>query len=173
MKYGEPEDVSILLGDWASSSMPRQGRYHAPCKVEGFRKMFKRAGYGVYLVDEHLTSSVCPGCELRSLATFKSRLSPRPWRRAQGLRQTVHGLLRCKSVNCKQNVNGQLVDRLWNRDDVATLNIRAIVNETIASVSAANPNGVRPARFIPPPFVKTMPRNIHLRSQPWALNTTL
>ena len=61
MKYGEPEDVSILLGDWASSSMPRQGRYHAPCKVEGFRKMFKRAGYGVYLVDEHLNSSVCPG----------------------------------------------------------------------------------------------------------------
>ena len=143
MKFGEPEDVSILLGDWSGAHK----KFQAPSKVRGFINMYKRAGYGVYLVDEHLTSSVCPHCQARSLETFKSRPSPRPWRRALGHLQTVHGLLRCTTANCQPIVNGQGVRRVWNRDDVATLNIRAVVYETIASVSVANPQGVRPLRF--------------------------
>jgi len=137
----------VCLGDWDG----RHQRYHAPTKVRGFINLYKRAGYDVYLVDETLTSSVCPDPDCDDpdcLETFKSRLSPRPWRRAQGHLQTVHGLLRCTTANCQLNVNGQRVRRLWNRDDVATLNIRAIVEETIATVSAANPKGIRPERFV-------------------------
>ena len=141
MKFGGPEDVSVLLGDWGGGHQ----RYHAPSKVRGFIILYKRAGYNVYLVDEHLTSAVCPDCHLRSLETFRSRPSPRPWR--HGHLTTVHGLLRCTTANCQQNVNGLRVPRLWNRDDVATLNIRAIVEETIATESAANPQGIRPPRF--------------------------
>ena len=129
MKFGQPSDTTILLGDWSASNM----RFHAPCKVKGFRDMFKRAGYDVFLVNEHLTSSICPICNERSLETFRSRPSPRPWRR--GHFQIVHGLLRCKSEICQLIVNEQKVNRLWNRDDVATLNIRAVVRETIASAT--------------------------------------
>ncbi|KAJ3394224.1 hypothetical protein HDU92_007081 [Lobulomyces angularis] len=42
-----------------------------------------------------------------------------------------HGLLRCKNENYKQMMNGQLVERLWNRDDVATLNIKDVVMNTL------------------------------------------
>ena len=78
----------------------------------------------------------------RSLENCKRREFPRPWRR--GTFQIVHGLLRCQSEICKLIVNGQKVNRLWNRDDVATL---AVVSETIASVTALLPQGVRPPRF--------------------------
>ncbi len=134
IKYGEPENTTIFLGDWAQSST----RFHAPTKIQGFRKMFQRAGFNVLLVDEYKTSCVCPTCHLQNLEIFKQRPSPRPWR--QGAIVNVHGLLRCKSVNCQQFVNGQYVPRLWNRDDVATLNIRAIVEETLG-------DGERPMRF--------------------------
>ena len=52
MKFGQPSDTTILLGDWSASNI----QFHAPCKVKGFRNMFKRAGYDVFLVNEHLTS---------------------------------------------------------------------------------------------------------------------
>lgn len=100
--------------------------------------MFLRAGFNVLLVNEFKTSSVCPHCHLQSLETFVQRPSPRPWR--HGAMVTVHGLLRCQSEICQLFLNGEHLPRLWNRDDVATLNIRAIVEETIAQ-------GERPARF--------------------------
>ena len=141
MKFGGPTDTTIIIGDWSAAHM----RFHAPSKGKGFRTMFKRAGYDVFLVNEHLSSSVCPVCDQESLETFRRRLSPRPWRRRHI--QKVHGLLRCKSVICQFSVNGRLVQRFWNRDDVATLSFRAIVAETIASQTAQFPQGIRPARY--------------------------
>ena len=55
-----------------------------------------------------------------------------PWRRGQI--QQVHGLLRCQSEYCQFALisnPGRIVSKYWNRDDVATLNIRAVVQETI------------------------------------------
>jgi len=49
--------------------------------------------------------------------------------------------------NIQLIVNGQKVPRLCN-DDVATLNIRAVVSETIPSVTALLPQGVRPPRSL-------------------------
>lgn len=140
MKFGQPEDVTILLGDWGGAHM----RFHAPTKVKGFRKMFKKAGYDVFLVDEFRTSSLCPMCHDvdQRLETFVRRESPRPYRQHTA---TVHGLLRCPSDNHQLFLNqfgvSRAVTRKWNRDDVATLNIRYIVNETIAS------GGIRPPQF--------------------------
>ena len=141
MKFGQPSETTILLGDWNGNHM----KFQAPCKVKGFRNMFKRAGYDVFLVNEHRTSSICPICLQRSLETFRYRESPRPQRK--GHFQKVHGLLRCNSENCQFSMNDREVFRFWNRDDVATLNIRAVVYETIASVTAEIPQGIRPARF--------------------------
>ena len=135
MKYGQPQNTTIFLGDW---SQTHSVKFHAPTKIQGFRKMFQRAGFNVLLVNEFKTSSVCPTCHHQSLETFVQRPSPRPWRR--GALVTVHGLLRCQSEICQQFVNGQRLPRLWNRDDIATLNIRAIVEETLA-------DGDRPMRF--------------------------
>ena len=47
--FGTPEDVVLCIGDW------NQGQYrkfHEPIKGIGFRKLFRRVGYKVYLVDE-------------------------------------------------------------------------------------------------------------------------
>ena len=140
MKFGDPDTLSIFLGDWGGA----HSRFHAPSKVKGFRDMFKKAGYEVLLVDEHLTSSVCPICHERQLLASRFRESPRPWRR--GHMQRVHGLLRCQSEYCRSHMNlnadnpDRILSRYWNRDDVSTLNIRSIVQETIA-------NGERPLRF--------------------------
>ena len=42
---------------------------------------------------------------------------------------TVHGLLRCQSEYCQQRCGNPV--RLWNRDDVATMNMKYIVEETL------------------------------------------
>ena len=56
-------------------------------------------------------------------------------------------LLRCQSEILKRDVNGRILPRLWSRDVVAALNMKAAVMETIGSVTELNPQGARPARF--------------------------
>ena len=116
--------------------------------------MFRKAGYRVLLLDEYRTSQICPLCEGRC-ETFKSRLSPKPWRDDI---VKVHGLLRCQSEKCLRilmqqpffrqlTLNSQVgtpaeraramdrlanLARLWNRDDVATLNQLTIVASLLA-----------------------------------------
>ena len=133
MKFGQPANTTILIGDWSQNT----AKFHMPTKISGFRKMFTRAGFNVLLVNEFKTSSICPDCNAQSLEIFRHRPSPRPWR--QNVLVPVHGLLRCSSENCQFVVQNQ-VPRVWNRDDVATRNIRSIVEETIATRN-------RPARF--------------------------
>ena len=98
--------------------------------------MFQKAGFEVLLLDEYKTSKICPQEECYgSLETFKKRKNPKPWKNNL---MTVHGLLRCKSEICQQACKHEA--RFWNRDDVATLNMRIIVREFIIG------NG-RPERF--------------------------
>lgn len=116
--YGPPETTTIIYGDW---SQPSQ-RYQAPSKTVGFRKMFKRAGYQVFLIDEYKTSSVCPACNLPDLETFLSRPSPRPWR--HGALTTVYGLLRCQGEHDQQDHDIEHEPLLWNRDVSLLFDIR-------------------------------------------------
>ena len=106
-KFGGPEDTIVAIGDW---SQKQHRRFHEPVKGKGFRDTFRKAGYAVYLVDEHRTSCRCSRCG-GECKTFRWCQNPRPWRRDAGniLR---HGLLKCKTCN-----------RLWNRDVNAASNI--------------------------------------------------
>ncbi|KAJ3217789.1 hypothetical protein HK099_005357, partial [Clydaea vesicula] len=115
------KNTTVIIGDWSKTNMKHQ----VPTKGKGFREMFKKAGFNVFLCNEFLTSSICPGCKKRSIETFKYRKSPRPWINRF---EKVHGLLHCKSEKC-QLPDGK--NRLWNRDDVATMNIRSVVESYI------------------------------------------
>ena len=85
----------------------------------GMRKLFRKAGYQVYLVDEHRTSCRCYKCERRkkdSCETFRKVTNPRPWRRKERPFVTCHGLVKCKTCS-----------GLWNRDVNSSLNILRII----------------------------------------------
>ncbi|KAJ3223010.1 K(lysine) acetyltransferase [Clydaea vesicula] len=70
--FGDSENATVLIGDCSRSAM----KYQVPIKGKGFRDMFKKAGYQVWLVNEFLTSSFGPGCKSRTLETFKERQHP-------------------------------------------------------------------------------------------------
>src|SRR5205807_4489765 len=85
----------------------------------GMRKLFRRNGYLVYLIDEFRTSCRCHKCE-SELETFMKRENPRPWR--QGNIVEVHGLLRCTSAKC---------GTVYNRDYNACQNMILIAENAI------------------------------------------
>ncbi|KAJ3226568.1 hypothetical protein HK099_004595 [Clydaea vesicula] len=98
--------------------------------------VFRRSGFDVMLLGEYRTSKLCPDCH-GVLETFRRRMSPKPWKKNDEV--TVHGLLRCQSEFCQQS--SEFPSRLWNRDDVATLNQKLTVKEILAGEG-------RPARFL-------------------------
>ncbi|KAJ3226391.1 hypothetical protein HK099_004969 [Clydaea vesicula] len=79
------------------------------------------------------TSKVCPGCHGETFETFKRRTNPKPWKIDE---ISVHGLLRCQSEVCQQSCGHP--SRLWNRDGVATLNQKSIVESMTASDGRPN-----------------------------------
>ncbi|KAI7863437.1 hypothetical protein BDF14DRAFT_1367909 [Spinellus fusiger] len=40
-------------------------------KGKGMRRMLKKEGFKLYLINEFKTLSLCPGCKFSSLETFK------------------------------------------------------------------------------------------------------
>jgi hypothetical protein len=98
-KYGSPSDVLIAFGD---HEQKHQMRHHEPTKDVGIRRLFRRNGYQVYLIDEYRTSCRCHKCGCQ-IEMFLSRMSPRPWRKQSVV--SVHGLLRCQSVKCRTVYN--------------------------------------------------------------------
>ena len=115
-KFGPPTEVVIGFGDWDQGS--RQMRYHEPTKGIGMRKLFRRAGYPVYLVDEYHTSCQCYNCQNPEARCepFRQVVNPRPWRRKEPHFITCHGLVKCKTCQ-----------RLWNRNVNSSLNILRIM----------------------------------------------
>jgi hypothetical protein len=88
--------------------------------AKGFRTLFRKAGYGVYLVDEFRTSCRCSACS-GECKTFRWCENPRPFRTGSVLR---HGLVKCKTCS-----------RLWNRDTNAASNIWKIAVSAIRGES--------------------------------------
>ena len=72
MKYGEPKDTTIFLGDWSQST----AKFHAPSKTAGFRTMFKRARFNVMLVDESRPPRFVPVAESLDLNLLDIVLLP-------------------------------------------------------------------------------------------------
>jgi hypothetical protein len=111
--FGEPENVIIGIGDFKQR---KHRKFKEPVKGKGFRDMFQKSGYNVYLVDEFRTSCKCSNCE-GQCSTFRKCKSPRHWRDEL---ITRHGLLMCKT--CRG---------LWNRDENSSRNIYKIISSHI------------------------------------------
>lgn len=117
--------TTIVMGNHSQNHM----RYHEPVKGKGFRKLFRKSGLKVYLIDEFRTSSVCPDCDDRVKA-FKWVPNPRLWRRKKYPTVLCHGLLRCtnhQEKECGKSVELNGYMKLWNRDVVAVLNMRRVL----------------------------------------------
>ena len=113
-KFGPPESTIICIGDWSHG--PHHMAFHEPTKGKGFRKLFRRAGYQVYLVRESYTSKRCFNCKRvdAECSKFRRVVNPRPWKNNIVLR---NGLIKCNKCNT-----------LWNRDVNGALNIYEIAH---------------------------------------------
>jgi hypothetical protein len=92
-------------------------KFKEPTKGIGFRNMFRKNGFQVYLVDEFRTSCRCSNCEGGECSKFREIRNPKP---AKNNSILSHGLLLCKK-DCG----------LWNRDENSARNIYKIANNAI------------------------------------------
>ena len=111
-KYGSPDQTIIAFGDHTQGQ--RQMRGLEPTKDIGMRRLLRKHGYGVYLVNEFRTSKLCHKCKCDT-EKFQHEFSKKP--KTFGMSLLVHGLIRCKNGKCGIK---------WNRDYNASLNILEI-----------------------------------------------
>lgn len=118
--FGGPLQVIVCIGDWSQN---HHRRFLEPVKGKGFRKLFRKAGYRVFLVDEFRTSKRCSKCEDEEgiCHNFRWVKNPKPRSRALYPYKICHGLLRCATCNT-----------LWNRDVLGATNIHKISRRAIA-----------------------------------------
>ncbi|KAJ2502255.1 hypothetical protein GGH96_001190 [Coemansia sp. RSA 1972] len=116
-KKTDPEPI-FIMGNWSAPMT----KFHEPIQGKGWRRLLKHAGYEVYLIDEYLTSKLCPNCNER-LSNTHDVPNPRPWRRRIQPKVKCHGLLSCESKACVEFQGKYLREkrsdvkrRLWNRD---------------------------------------------------------
>ena len=121
--FGKPDDVIVAIGDFEQRN---NRKYFEPTMGKGFRTLFRKYGYKVFLVDEFRTSCKCSECELDDLPNnkhrgrcynFKWRKSPKPKKTHQVI---VHGVLKCKTCGA-----------IWNRDENGSRNIYKIAYDAI------------------------------------------
>ena len=111
--FGGPEETIVTIGDFDQRT---NHELKEPVKGKGFRSLFRKAGYGVYLVDEFRTSCRCSACG-GECKTFRVCENPRPYLTGTVIR---HGLVKCDTCS-----------RLWNRDTNAASNIWKIATSAI------------------------------------------
>ncbi|KAJ1772058.1 hypothetical protein LPJ74_001793 [Coemansia sp. RSA 1843] len=145
------EKPTVILGNWSAP----MARYHEPIRGVGFRRMLRKKGCRVYLIDEFRTSKTCPNCLTGTLKKFLKVPNPRPYQRRKMKEVLCHGLLKCTNELCMGpvEVDGALIprSRMYNRDLAAVLNFRHIFH-------GLRNHGEAPERFC--------------RSQPAAVATT-
>jgi hypothetical protein len=115
-KFGNPDETIVCIGDWCETEGHHR-RFVEPVKGKGFRKLFKKAGYQLFLVDEFRTSKMCSKCEDEGAKCEKFRWvkNPKPRSRVEYPITLCHGLLRCTTCNT-----------LWDRDILGATNIYKI-----------------------------------------------
>ena len=113
-KFGKPENIVLCIGDWEQK---QHMKYKEPVKGKGFRDLFRKNGFDVYLVNEFRTSCRCFKCS-GECTTFRTCNNPRPWKKNEIISR--HGLTMCKT--CKA---------LWNRDENSSCNIYKIAQLAI------------------------------------------
>ena len=115
-KFGTPEDVLFIMGDYDKGNNHMKGVEPIICKR--IRKIFKNAGYETYLINEYRTSKLCNNCRCE-LERFLIRENKKP--KHKGKKCLVNGLLHHKDDkhNCKL---------IHNRDKNAVQNMLKIVS---------------------------------------------
>jgi hypothetical protein len=93
------------MGDWSA----KHQKYHEPIRGVGWRRLFRKAGFSVFLMDEFCTSRHCPACGHKSLETFLTVNNPRPYRREKTPEVTCHGLL----YNCLDAQTKRVKTTAW------------------------------------------------------------
>ncbi|KAL0220446.1 hypothetical protein RCL1_000300 [Eukaryota sp. TZLM3-RCL] len=120
--YGSPETSFIAIGDWEQR---KHARFKPPTMGKGIRKLFRKAGYKVYLIDEYNTSKCCHHCVqsndkhgINSSVTLtrNKKIIKNGQQRIEEVEESVWGLVRC----CK-------CERYWDRDFNSALNLYQIV----------------------------------------------
>ena len=135
-KFGTPEDVLFIMGDYDKGNNHMKGVEPIICKR--IRKIFKNAGYETYLINEYRTSKLCNNCRCE-LERFLIRENKKPKKivfnnflrlelskdnsqpKHKGKKCLVNGLLHHKDDkhNCKL---------IHNRDKNAVQNMLKIVS---------------------------------------------
>jgi len=122
--YGK--DAVIVFGDWEERMGFLRGK--EPTKGKSLRRMFRKTGFKVYLLDEFRTSKICHKCHGENQYNFTNRKDKRPWKKEK--LQKVWGLSRCTS-GC---------GRIHQRDFNSVSNILSISRSWIY-------DGIRPSVF--------------------------
>ena len=89
-KFGEPNDVLFIMGDYDKGSSNICGLEPTICKK--FRRIFKNAGFRTYLVNEFRTSKLCNCCNCE-ISPFMIRQSHKPNDIKVNKKITINGLL--------------------------------------------------------------------------------
>ncbi|KAI8053318.1 hypothetical protein BDF22DRAFT_619898 [Syncephalis plumigaleata] len=66
------KDAVFVMGNWSAP----HAKYHEPIRGIGFRRLLKRHGFKVFLIDEHKTSKCYPTFNNSTLKTFKKVPNP-------------------------------------------------------------------------------------------------
>jgi hypothetical protein len=71
-------DCEVCIGDWEQN---HHRKFKEPVKGKGFRTVFRKVGYKVYLVDKFCTSCRCSACNEHMVCpTFRECDNPRSYR---------------------------------------------------------------------------------------------
>lgn len=122
-KFGKPNECLIVYGDYDKKEHMKGKE---PIISKRMKKIFRKNGYELYLINEFRTSKLCNRC-CNKCENFLERESHKPKdinkETKKGKSILVWGLVRCTNVNC--NI-------IHNRDKNATLNMykisKAIIN---------------------------------------------
>jgi len=121
-KFGGPTNTLVCIGDF---SQKHSMKYKEPTKGKSIRKLFKNAGYKLYLVNEFNTSkkSFIDGNDMEK---FRIRNHPKPW--LKNTTKQVHGLLRSENVTLNNNPKHVLVNRDLNGSMNILKKAKCIIN---------------------------------------------
>lgn len=124
-KYGNPEDVVFVIGDFDKGNNHMKG--NEPVITKKFRRIFTNAGFENYLVNEFRTSKLCNCCN-KELGHFKYKINPKT-----GKDKLCYGLLSHTDLKHKCQI-------IHNRDTNAVRNMLNIVESVYKT-------GLRPLNF--------------------------
>lgn len=124
-KLGTPDKVIIVFGDHDKGQHNMKGLEPSICKK--FRRIFKNAGYKVFLINEFRTSKLCNCCH-QELDKFLTRASNKPKDKKKNKKILVNGLLKHTVSNPEGELNQiPLCTIIHNRDKNAVQNMLFIV----------------------------------------------